>query len=200
MPESPLRLSIRYSSLGELVPAPSKVQDMREALRWLEEGRTYQWIVEEYRRKYGVETTISMWAALRRRHGIDPRIVRDEALIPWAVKPEHRHAHAVSMLRAEARRRAGKTLTPLMKEMLDAWLAGLDRDGTVVDYDPDSESGWRYVERRPGVDLDLIREPERRTGRRWREREASGGEHRSMSLPRTDAGEIWPLRVGGYDR
>lgn len=149
------------------MPARSKVQDMQEAVRWLEEGRTYQWIVDEYLRKYNIETTISMWAALRRRQGIDARIVRDEALIPWAVKPEHRHSHAVSMLRAEARRRAGKTLTPLMEDMLNVWLVGLQRDKTVVHYDPDTEEGWWYVPRREGIDTDLIRVPERATGRRW---------------------------------
>ena len=139
---------------------------MREAIWWLVEGRTYQWIVDEYRRKYGIETTISMWAALRRRHGIETRIVRDENLIPWAVKVEHRHAHAVSMLRAEARRRAGRTLTPVMEGMLNVWLSGLERDGVVVHYDPDTPQGWWYVPPRKGIDKDLIRQPERQTGRR----------------------------------
>lgn len=148
------------------MPARSKVQDMQEALRWLEEGKTYQWCVDEYLRKYNIETTISMWAALRRRNGIDNRIVRDPDLIPWAVKQEHRHSHAVSMLRAEARRRAGKTLTPMMGEMLEVWKAGLERDGAVVHYDPTTEEGWWYVSRREGIDTDLIRVPERRTGRR----------------------------------
>lgn len=151
---------------GDNVPAHSKVQDMQEAIRWLEEGKTYQWIVDEYLRKYNIETTISMWAAIRRRHGIDNRIVRDDDLIPWAVKPEHRHSHAVSMLRAEARRRAGKTLTPLMEEMLNAWLNGLRRDNTVIHYEPDTDEGWWYVARRAGIDMDLIREPDRKTGRR----------------------------------
>lgn len=146
--------------------APSKVQDTNEALRWLQEGRTYAWIVEEYQRKYGIQTTISMWAAIRRRHGIDTRIVRDDTLIPWAVNREHRHSHAVSMLRAEARKRAGKTLTPLMADMLAVWLRGIEADGTVVHYDPETEEGWWYVPRREGVDTDLIRVPERVTGRR----------------------------------
>jgi hypothetical protein len=148
------------------MPAHSKVQNMQEALRWLEEGKTYQWIVDEYRRKYQIETTISMWAGIRRRYGIDTRIVRDDNLIPWAVKPEHRHSHAVSMLRAEARRRAGKTLTSHMEDMLNVWIDGLNRDGTVVHYDPDTDAGWWYVPRRKGVDTDLIRVPERKTGRR----------------------------------
>jgi len=148
------------------MPAHSKVQDMAEAVKWLEEGKTYQWIVDEYRRKYGIDTTISMWAALRRRQGIDNRIVRDDTLIPWAVKPEHRHSHAVSMLRAEARKRAGKELTPLMSDMLATWLRGLQEDGAVVHYDPTTDEGWWYVSRREGIDNDLIRVPDRATGRR----------------------------------
>lgn len=147
------------------MPAHSKVQDMQEALRWLEEGKTYQWIVDEYIRKYNIETTISMWAAIRRRNGINVRLVRDDDLIPWAVKPEHRHAHAVSMLRAEARKRAGKTLTPLMADMLEAWLNGLERDETVVHYDPDTNEGWWYVPRLPS-DTDIVRTPKQKTGRR----------------------------------
>ncbi|WP_224273772.1 hypothetical protein [Nocardioides lacusdianchii] len=139
---------------------------MREVVRWLEEGRTYQWMVDTYRRKYEIETTISMWAALRRRNGIENRIVRDVDLIPWAVLPEHRHAHAVSMLGAEARRRAGKVLTTQMSDMLNAWLSGLERDNTVVHYDPDNPQGWSCVPRCDDVDTDLIRVPSRRTGRR----------------------------------
>lgn len=146
--------------------APSKVENMQEVLRWMEQGRTYKWMVEEYRRKYGVETTVSMWAAIRRRHGIEPRLVRDLNLVPWAVKPEHRHAYAVTMLRAEARRRAGKPLTPAVEDMLDVWLVGLAEDGTVVHYDPDTEAGWFYVPPREGIDTDLIRVPDKVTGRR----------------------------------
>jgi hypothetical protein len=52
-----------------------------------------------------------------------------------------------------------------MEEMLDAWLSGLERDGVVVHYDPDTIEGWWYVPRRDGIDLDLIYEPAERTGR-----------------------------------
>lgn len=148
---------------------------MAEAVRWLEEGRTYQWIVEEYRRKYHIETSVEMWSGLRRRRGIPTRIVRDEALVPWAVKPEHRHGHAVSMLRAEARRRAGKQLTSGVETMLDVWLRGLAEDGQVVHYAPETAEGWWYVPRREGIDRDLIREPEQRTGRRNFERSEPSG-------------------------
>jgi len=140
------------------MPAASKVQDLPEALSWLREGRTYQWIVDEYLRKYDVRTTVSMWAVLRRRHGIERRIVRDVNLIPWEVKVEHRHRHAIAMLRAEARRRAGMPLSSKVAANLSAWLDRLDREGVVVHYDRATRGGWRYLPRREGIVLDLIRE------------------------------------------
>jgi len=142
-----------------VLPAPSKVRDLSEALGWLRDGRTYQWIVDEYVRKYGVQTTVSMWSALRRRYGIERRIVRDRELIPWQVDPQHRHAHAAAMLRAEAHRRKGRLLSPKAASSLERWLDRLALDGTVVHYDRASTSGWSYVPRRDGIDLDLIREP-----------------------------------------
>lgn len=141
------------------MPAASKVQDLPEALTWLRQGRTYQWIVDEYIGKYGVRTTISMWAVLRRRHGIERRIVRDTKLIPWEVNPEHRHRHAVAMLRAEGRRRAGRALSPKAAASLTAWSQRLKSECLVVHYDRSTAQGWRYLPRREGIDLDLIREP-----------------------------------------
>ena len=76
------------------MPAVSKIQDEAEAIRWIAEGRTYAWIVEEYRRKYAIDTSLSMWSNLRRRKGLDRRIVRDDELIPWAVAPQHQIGRA----------------------------------------------------------------------------------------------------------
>jgi len=139
------------------VSAVSKIRDLEEVLLWLKEGRSYQWIVDEYERKYGITTTTSMWCRVRGRHGLARRIVRDENLTPWKVEPEHRHSHAISMLRAEARVRRGLPLLPKVSESLANWLDRLGRDDRVVHYD--RTVGWRYVPRRQGVDLDLIREP-----------------------------------------
>lgn len=116
--------------------------------------------MDEYLRRYGVQTSVSLWSVLRRRYGIEQRIVRDRELIPWQVDPEHRHRHAAAMLRAEARRRAGKQLAHVVAHRLDAWLGRLKRDGTVVHYDRATTSGWSYVPRREGIDLDLIRRPD----------------------------------------
>lgn len=70
------------------------------------------------------------------------------------------------MLRQEARRRAGGVLTEKMEQALNIWLDGLEADGVVVHYEPDTEEGWFYVPRRPGVDQDIIRKPRRKTTER----------------------------------
>jgi hypothetical protein len=148
------------------MPAPSKIQNEGEAVRWIEEGKTYTWMVDKYREKYGIETTVSMWGNFRRRKGLDARIVRDDNLIPWAVQKDHRWHYAVQMLRMEARRRAGAEIGEDYERDLDSWLERLKEDNAVVHYDPDTDEGFFYVPRRPGVDKDLIREPGEKSGRR----------------------------------
>lgn len=142
------------------MPAP-KIQDRAEVIRWIEDGKTYDWMSQRYLEKYNIETHPTMFANFRRRNGIKRRIVRDEKLIPWEVNnPEHRHRYAIVMLRTEARRRAGEQLTPSDAERLDRWLETRRDTDTVVHYDPDTTKGFWYMPRRAGIDKDLIREPE----------------------------------------
>lgn len=141
--------------------ANTKIQDEAEVKRWMEEGRTYAWMADQYREKYNIDTSPSMWAMTRRRLGIPMRIARDDKLIPWAVKPEHRWDYPVVMLRMVARQRQGFELTEAYQHDVAGWLRGLEEDNTVVHYDPDTDQGWFYVPRREGVDTDLIREPDR---------------------------------------
>ena len=88
-------------------------------------------------------------------------VVRDDDLVPWDVRPEHRWAYPLGLLRSEARRRAGGRGSATDEERLALWKAGLAEQGTVVAYDPSSDEGFSYVPRRVGVDEDLIHEPER---------------------------------------
>jgi hypothetical protein len=144
----------------------SKIQDQAEVIRWFEEGRTYDYMTEQYREKYGIETVPSMWGNFRRRNGLKRRLVRDDGLIPWEVKVEHRRLNPIAMLRAAARQRAGEELSERDAERLPGWLRTREQTDTVVHYDPDTDEGFWYVPRRPGVDMDLIREPEHKTSSR----------------------------------
>lgn len=49
--------------------AGRKIQDEGEVIRWFEEGRTYAWMAEQYRKKYHIDTVPSMWGNFRRRRG-----------------------------------------------------------------------------------------------------------------------------------
>lgn len=143
----------------------SKIQSEQEIKQWFEEGRTYGWMAEEYQRKYDIEIVPSAFANLRRRRGWDRRITRDDELIPWAVKDEHRWAYPVVMLRVEARQRAGREIRKVDADRLGPWKRELMENGLVVHYDPNTEDGFFYVPARPGIDTDLIRVPARGTPR-----------------------------------
>jgi hypothetical protein len=143
----------------------TKIVNESEVLRWFDEGRKYKWMIEEYRRKYGIETTAAMWSGFRSRRGLKRRIVRDDDLIPWHVAGDHRWTFPIQMLRAEARRRQGVELDDETARKLRNFIDRLEEDGTVVHYDPDTDEGFFYVPRRPDVDTDLIRVPPRKTAR-----------------------------------
>ena len=146
-----------------LVAARSKIVDRAEVLRWFEEDRSYPWMVEEYRRKYNVETTISMWSEFRSRNGLDRRNVQDDALLPWRLEPEHQMSYIAVMLRSEARRRAGAELAGDYLPRVLSWVNGLQERGKVVNYT--AARGFFEVDRRDG-DTDIIRAPGARTGKR----------------------------------
>ena len=141
----------------------SKIQNEQEVVRWFEEGRTYRWMCEEYLRKYNLQVQPSMFGNFRNRRGLPRRYVRNDDLIPWAVKEQHRWEYPVMMLRLEARKRGGMTISEDNEGRLRAWHRHMEETGTVLHYDPDTPEGWFYVPRRTGIDKDVIREPGRKT-------------------------------------
>lgn len=66
---------------GWMAPKP-KIQNADEAIRWIAEGRTYTWMTAEHERKYNIRISPSGWSYFRRTHGLGPRQIRDEELIP----------------------------------------------------------------------------------------------------------------------
>ncbi|WP_327292430.1 hypothetical protein [Streptomyces sp. NBC_01198] len=140
----------------------SKIQDKAEVLRWFEEDRPYSYMIEQYEQKYHITTTQTMWANFRTRNGIPRRIARNDELIPWFVREEHRWAYPITMLRQEARRREGLPLTDDYAGRLQSWLDILKEEDVVVHYDEETEEGWFYVPREE-TDTDIIRTPAKRT-------------------------------------
>ncbi|WP_372407188.1 hypothetical protein [Streptomyces luteireticuli] len=133
---------------------------MQEVIRWIEEGKTYNWIVAEYQRKYNIETSQSMWASFRSRRGLKPRIARDPELIPWKVKEEHQFRYDLAMLRLEARKRQGYELRDEDQKRHTSWRTWIDENNAVVYYDPDTEEGFFCIPREEG-DTDIIRAPKK---------------------------------------
>jgi hypothetical protein len=109
-----------------------KIQDETEVKRWFEQGRTYQWMIDQYIEKYNIETTIATWSNFRRRHGLDRRMAWDSQLIPWKVELEHRYAYPILMLRKEARRRAGFDLSEKDLAEVEGFIRSLERDNAVI--------------------------------------------------------------------
>lgn len=145
----------------------SKIVNEQEVIRWFEEGRTYSWMIDEYRRKYNIDTVPSMWGNFRRRRGLDRRINRNDELLPWEIRREHRWLYPAVMLRFEARLRDGMTLNDDQQQRLDNWKARLKEENAVVHYDGDTKEGFFYVPRQAGDD-DLIHRPRRKTTARKR--------------------------------
>lgn len=139
-----------------------KIVNEDEVVRWFEEGKTYHWMVEEYKRKYNIETVPSLWGNFRRRRGLTRRINRDDELIPWHVKTEHRWAYPLAMLRVEGRRRGGYELRESDESRLNSFLKTLEEENVVVHYDPDTTEGFFYVPREK-TDTDIIRRPRKKT-------------------------------------
>ncbi|MFD7738070.1 hypothetical protein [Kitasatospora sp. NPDC059800] len=141
------------------MPPKSLVQDKEEAIRWLvEDERDYKWMVEKYKEKYNIVTTVSMWASFRHRNNLPRKISRDKELIPWEVKEEHRWAYPVVMLRFEGRLREGREISDYDKSRLASWKQMLEDDQLVVHYVPNTDDGFFYVPRE-ARDEGLIRRP-----------------------------------------
>lgn len=135
----------------------TKIPDRMELERWLRAGETNAEVIARYREQ-GIDITSAGIAMFRRRHGLE--MMRDvRTLIAWPVAKQHRALYPARMLRFEQRRRGGRPLDARQEGYLDAWIEKLTTDDLVVHYEAETDIGWHYVPRRPGIDTDLIRDP-----------------------------------------
>lgn len=142
------------------MPGRTKIQSVDEVRRWYEEGLTYKQMSDLHLEEYGVTVTPSGFSALRRRMGWDTRLAGESPLMPWTVEAHHRSSYLYTMLRREIRRREGLPwISTDPEEKLDQWVQGLRENGAVIDYRPDTKMGFFLTYARPGVDNDIVREP-----------------------------------------
>lgn len=146
-------------------PVPAKKLPEDDLLYQLiaEEGLGPSEVVAWLREHKGIEVTpssVSMW---RRRAGLPAQAPKRS---PWKYASGTNHSHTVEAqaVRAYYRREAGLPNDPERARMLESMEERLRRSGTVLHYNPDPELGpvgWYYVPPEPGIDLGIIREPDR---------------------------------------
>jgi hypothetical protein len=131
-----------------------------EVRTWYLKGETYAWMVQEYKRKYDLTVSPSMFSYRRSARGWERRQRTRDDLIPWAIKDEHQWHSYLVMLRLEARRRRFGTETMRDRDVreLAAFCEQLKADDVVIAYDAHTEAGFELVPRQPG-DSDIIRQP-----------------------------------------
>lgn len=141
------------------VRANSKMQDLEEFRRWHAEGQTYAWMVEEYKRKYNIETSVAMFTNFATRLGLPKRSRKARiSALPWVVKEEH-NIMELTMLRLVARQAEGMSIPVSAGPKLAAWKEFLTEKNWVVHYEPDTDEGFFYVDARPGIDTGFVRVP-----------------------------------------
>jgi hypothetical protein len=140
----------------------TKIQNEQEVIGWFRDGLSYEEMSRRYLEQYQITMTPSAWSNFRKRRGLDPRSVHDDALIPWTVREEHRYKFPLRMLRVEGRIRAGEEVSPIERAKRDRFIARLADEREVVAYLPEEypEEGFVYV-RRTASDDDIIRRPRR---------------------------------------
>lgn len=142
-----------------LLPSDSILQ------KWIEEeGLTHQQCADRVYEQTGVRVSRASISAALSKAGLTNR-VRYTELIPWRVAVEHNRHNLLNLLRLEGRRRAGQKLTDTEEKALDSFKVRLAEADAVVAYVRDTDEGWFLVKRRPGIDTDMIREPDKRPRR-----------------------------------
>lgn len=127
---------------------------------------THREIAEEVARRTGYEVTREAVSMALKRAGLQGNVRRYDDLIPWRVKDAHARHYALTMLRAEARRRRGLDMSEDLAHRLESWKQRLHSEQLVVYYEPESPDGFYYIPCEPrDVTQDgeqpLIRRPDK---------------------------------------
>jgi hypothetical protein len=119
---------------------PTLVPDKTTLRRLIDDGYTHAQIGV----MYGVTREAISGAA--RRYGLSSQRSRHDDTLPWKVRAVHAMEYPARMLRLLGRRRKGSAMNAAEASELDGWLAKLERDGTIVAYQPsDEQFGFKYI-------------------------------------------------------
>lgn len=128
---------------------PTMVPDKATLERWInEEGLTHQECADRLYDEEGVRVTRTVISAAAVRYGLAKEGSRYREEIPWRVKVLHAKAYPVRMLRLLGRRRDGQELNATEASALDRWLEALEQSRSIVAYDPESDAGFVYIDKK----------------------------------------------------
>lgn len=147
------------------MPYPKLLPPFRELEEMANRGMTQQQIADvvndRNRRVHGLDfrpVTRSGVAQAFMRNCSPKRRPTYRDVNPWRAPNRYQRDHPVSMLRLAKRVENGEEIPEKDSRFLQSWLTELKRHDAVVSFDPD-KGGYFYAKRRPGIDLGLIREP-----------------------------------------
>lgn len=125
---------------------------------YLAKGLNQRQVVEAWEKDSGIRVSRSTIGMAMKRFGFDspnPR-PRYEDMLPWTVRKEHTMVWDARMLRLESKRRRGEPLTEKEKRVLTQWRTRLEEANAVVVYEPETEEGFFWMQRRADDD-DIVR-------------------------------------------
>lgn len=131
--------------------------------KYLAKGLTQSQIVDEWEQASGNRVSRSAISLAMKRYGLTPSrpVERYLDMLPWHIAEEHLMHQDARMLRFEARRRRGKSLTDKEKHLLHEWKQALEVEEAVVHYERNTPEGFHWVYRKDSDD-DIIRRPKER--------------------------------------
>lgn len=124
---------------------PKFTPDANTLKRWQEEGLTHQQMADRVFEETGQRITRSAITLEMMKHGLSQPRPRYRETLPWRVSMDHIMAYPARQLRSLGKRLAGNELSAADEDLLNRWLAMLERDDLIVAYDPDDEVGFHYV-------------------------------------------------------
>ena len=128
---------------------PTLVPDKGTLTRWIQtEGLTHQECADRLLEEEGIRVTRTAISAAAVRYGLAKEGSRYREELPWRVKALHTKSYPARMLRLFGRRREGQELNEAEASALDKWLEALAESRSIVAYDPESDAGFVYIDKK----------------------------------------------------
>lgn len=127
---------------------PKFTPDANTLKRWQQEGLTHQQMADRVYEQTGHRITRAAITLEMMNKGLSKPRARYKETLPWRVKMDHIMAYPARQLRSLGKRLHGGELNPVDEDLLNRWLAMLEREDLIVAYDPDDAEGFHYVNSR----------------------------------------------------